>query len=790
MRTLFLSILVALAPAIATAQQAESSLQSDPAVDYFSRVQQLYDAAAQESDPATQAELYRRAIPLLSDYVRTHPRHRLAQTANYYLGESYYALGQTRQANMTFELIIQKYRSGSYVAASAYRLAYYNYNAKQYQRAARLFQLTASNAQKPEDKLRSIYFQAQCYLLLKEPQRAYPLLDKVANSADESPYKAQAKIASAHILLGQKKYALALPLYEALIQPGIDDQLLAETNYHAGVCASALGKDALARQYFSASLLAEGSPWKASSHIALLGLHYKDKNYDAILKQVKATVVGLDKKQRASEGVIVGQTYFQKKNYSKAVEYFLQVESAVPGSDQAFEAAYYKLLCLYNIEGENIPKRVDLFIQNYAVGRGTSKQIHLALLMKAETLYGQKKYKEAAESYNAISTQFIDAKNLPSLLYKQGWCLSEISNHSGAVHSFSQFIELAPDDKRINNAHAKRAQSYMELGNRVKALRDFDVVIKKAPKSNIAAVALQLSSRIQRDAKNYDDVVDRLEKLLKLHPNLNDAAKGNSHYWLGSAYFKLDNFKKAIPHLERAQSMDKAAYGKQSFMLLILSHYSLKDVDGLKSIISGIKDPELAEQVPLPVYRWLGSQCYNAGDYAEAAQYLINGCEKGVARTTPAVIWRLLTKAQYKSQQYDAALTSVDNLLSVETDDAHRVSALLDKAKILLHLKKYKKAQAIGEKALVLRPSGKVKANLLLTLGDTAYLTGDYTAASDHYVLVVENFGDLEAHSQALSKLINALEKAQKTAAAKSYQDILKKDYPDHQQAKTFTISE
>lgn len=790
MRTFFLSLLVVITPVMASAQQAENSLRSDPASDYFSRVQQLYDAAVQEPDPAMQTALYQRVIPLLSDYIRTQPHHKLSQAANYYLGESYHALGQTRQANMTYELIIQKYRSGSYVAAAAYRLAYYNYNAKQYQRAARLFQLTASNATKPEDKLRSIYFQAQCYLLLKEPQRAYPLLNKVANSKEQSPYKTQAQIASAHILLGQKKYALALPLYEALILPDLDAQMLAETNYHAGVCASALDKSALAKKYFTASLLAEGSPWKASSHIALLGLHYKDKNYDAILKQVNSTVVGLDKKQRATEGVIVGQTYFQKKNYTKAVDYFLQVESSAPGSDQAFEAGYYKLLCLYNIEGENIPKRVDLFIQNYAVGRGTSKQIHLALLMKAETLYGQKKYKDAADSYTAISTQFIDAQNLPSLLYKQAWCLSEISNHSGAVHSFSQFIETAPDDKRINNAHAKRAQSYMELGNRIKALRDFDTVIKNAPQSNIAAMALQLSARIQRDAKNYDDVADRLEKLLKLHPKLATSAKANSHYWLGSAYFKLDKFEQAIPHLERAQSMDKDAYGKQTFMLLLLSHYSLKDADALKSIISSIREPKLAEQVPLPVYRWLGSQCYNAGDYTDAATYLTKGCEKGVARTTPAVIWRLLTKSQYKSKQYLEALISVDNLLSVETEDANRVNALSDKSKILLGLKKYKEAQATAEQALTLRPSGKVKASLLLSLGDAAYLLADYTAASEHYVLVVETFEEHEAHSDALHKLISSLEKSDKTAAAESYKALLKKDYPNHPNPKTFSVSE
>ena len=215
-------------------------------------------------------------------------------------------------------------------------------------------------------------------------------------------------------------------------------------------------------------------------------------------------------------------------------------------------------------------------------------------------------------------------------------------------------------------------------------------------------------------------------------------------------------------------------------MLLLLSHYSLKDVDELKLIIDQNKDLELAEQIPLPVYRWLGSQCYNAGQFSESAKYLTLGCEKGVARTTPAVIWRLLAKAQYKSKQYAAALTSIDNLLSVETEDASRVNGLLDKSQILLGLKKYPEAKETGMKALALRPSGKVKAGLLLAIGDAFFNLSDFASAAEHYVLIVETFSEHEAHSEALYQLIQSLEKQQKNEAAASYKAMLKKDYPNY----------
>ncbi|MGJ8672338.1 tetratricopeptide repeat protein [Rubritalea sp.] len=779
MRALFLGLGIALTPAIAFSQQAQRTLQTDPGSDYFIRARQLYDAAVVEQDQFQQKALFERSIPILEDYLRAYPRHKHAEAATYYLAECYHNTGMPRQAGMIYDQIIQKFRTGQYVAAAAYRLAYENYNAKQYQRAARLFGLTADNASKPEDKLRSVYFRAQCYLLLNDQKRALPLLEEVANSPIDSPYKNQAKIAQAHILLADKKYAEALPIYEAFLTPNQPPELAAETHYHAGVAAAALKENGKAKKHFKATIEGVQSPWKSNAHIALLGLHYQERDFDAVLKQLDSSKVELDKEQLGKQGVIVGQVYFQKKNYPEAINFFLDVERSTPGSDAAFEAAYYKLLSLYNIDAERIPKMVDQFVQNYAVGRGTSKYIHQALLMKAESLYADKEYKEAAEAYNAINPKYIDDKNRPSMLYKKAWCLAETNNYEGARDAFGDFIKLAPEDKRIFNAYAKRGQANMELGDRVNALRDFDKVINSAPKSQIAAMALQLSARIQRDAKNYDDVIDRLENLLKDYPKLEESTKANSHYWLGSAYFKQDNFKNAIPHLEAAKQMDAAAYGKQTSMLLVLARYTLKDVDGLKKALDSAERIELNDQIPLPVYRWLGSQRYKAGDYADASKYLEKGCEKGVPQKTPAVVWRLLAKSQLRTGNFKQALQSVDNLLTLEDEDARKVEAMLDKTNILIGLKQLDDAKAVGEEALAMRPSGQSKAGLLLSLGDTAYQQSNFTSAAEHYVLIVENFPELGIYKASLDKLIDSLTKAGKSQEATDYKKILQQKYPN-----------
>jgi tetratricopeptide (TPR) repeat protein len=227
--------------------------------------------------------------------------------------------------------------------------------------------------------------------------------------------------------------------------------------------------------------------------------------------------------------------------------------------------------------------------------------------------------------------------------------------------------------------------------------------------------------------------------------------------------------------------MDNAAYGKQTAMLLILARYSLKDIDGLKIALEQAENIELGKQIPLPVYRWLGSQCYNAGDYSEAAKNLTKGCEEGVPQKTPTVIWRLLSKAELKNEQWANALVACDNLLSMEKEDIRKVEAMLDKTKALTGLTRYEEAMKTGAEALALRPSGKTKAGLLLALGDLAVLQSDHPAAAQHYVLIVETFQEDASHKEALFKLVKSLEKSGKAEDAASYKAQLKKKYPNYQ---------
>lgn len=780
----FYSLIAVLLTALAHAQDpqadpAQAPLQADPAEDYFVRAKQLYETARNAPQAPERTQAYRRAIPILKDYIKQYPNHKNTQAAYYFLAESYYESRMPNQAKPIFQLIIDRYKTGRFVSAAAYRLAYDHYSQKRYAPAAKLFAITAKNAPRKEDQLRADYFQAQCYLLLSDIKAARPILARVAETEIPSPYRDQAYLTLGHILLREKKHEEALAYFQKLITGQQGALMKAEAAFHGGLAAAALDKNSLAESLYKITLETPDSPWIPKAHIALLGLHYETEDYQAVLARVKANKTRLDQDLLGQQGIIVGRTYYKLKNYTNAISYFNDVEKSMPRTQEAFSAGYYKLLCFYNLESRHLPTQVDTFITNYGVGNGTHKFIHQALLIKAESLFSQKKFKSAAKTYNAIDPKLIDEKNLPSLFYKKGWCLSEIGNHAGAANAFTEFIKGFPDDERIYEARTMRGQSFMELDDRVNALQDFDAVIKARPESKLASKALQSSARIQRKSKEYKDMIDRYRRLLNTFPNLNYLAKSNANYWIGWGYFKLDEFVLAPPFLEKAIDLDKAKYGEPAIMIILLCKTQNRDYIGVKKAVEDATQLDLYSKIPLSVFRWLGSQAYNAGDFVDASRYLQSGVAKGVPRKTPLLIWRLLSKSQLQAGLYAEALKSVNNVLEAEEEDARIVDAKLDKARILIALERYGDAKLIAEEALDLRPVGKIKAGLLMAMGDIHLATDKFNEAAQNYVLIVSNFQDLDIHPRALHNLAIALEKSGKKQEASEYRQELKQQYPD-----------
>ncbi len=767
------------AQAIVVEPAPTQTLQTDPAADFFSRVRQLYDAAASGQDPAQAAALYRRSIPLLEDFITSYPAHKFAEPARYYLANAYFATGNRNLASNQLENLIRNYRTGPYVAASAFRLGYERYGQERYTRAARYFQITRSNAENESDRLRAAFFEAQCQLNLKDKLAAKPLLEMLAYSDIITEHTTQATQSLAHLHFSNQQYSEALELYEKLLGKTLTPIRRAEISYHAGASAAALEQFEKAAKLYNIAIKTDLSPWEAKAYLGQLQLLYDKKEYQKVITLLSDSSIRLVPQQRARQGFIVGKSYLQLDKPAESIAFFDEVERALPNSDAAFSAGYQKLKAIYQINSKKTPEQVDQFLQGYAVGRGTHKYIHQALLMKAEVLYQNKSYKLASQTYSAINPEYLAPANRASMLYKKAWSLSHSENHEGAINAFTQFMNEEPKDPKVPTAYTMRGQSHMKLGDRVKALKDLDKAILLAPKSKVAARALQLSARVERDAKRYPDAVTRFEQLLSLPAELtSQPSKANSEYWLGHCLYKLDKIDQAISHLEAARQSSMEDYGKQSTLLLMMIQYNKRNFIALKNEVAELEKLKLHDQVPRAVYRWMGGEAYKQGDFEAATDYLSKGTETGAPQKTSTSVWRLLTKSQIKTKKWNQVLESSTILTEVETEPAYLADALSSKALAQFKLNDSNSALATAEKALAMRPSGATKGSLLKLVGDIAYSNKDFEKASQHFVVVVESFQSSSNHADALYMLIQSLNQLNKDSS--SYQKSLSLRYPDY----------
>ncbi len=762
--------------------EEQKELGADPGNDYFSRVNQIYKMALATKDLPERDQYFKQVTPMLLDYLKQFPVHKNAEPANYYLAECYFNTGLVRESMVVYKGIVDKYKTGPYVAVSAYRLARDFYSKSDFLTAAQYFGKTAECSTEQADKTKALNYQADSYIKAKKPELAAPILEKVAGAEGVNPFKEQAALAFGKLSLKEGKYQNALTSFEKLIDPSQPEKIQAEASYLAGVAANGLKNTELAEKFFKMNMLGTSIEWKGQAQTGLMIILFAKKDYRGVISLMDRGTYEMPANFKAKQGFFVGHSHFILEQYPSAIDSFINVEIHGKGTDEAFKAGYYKLLCFYHLKNDNIPEKVDRFLEGYAVNNGRHKFIHQALLMKAESCYSEKKYEEAAKVYSAIGVEHMDKKYLPGLLFRKAHCLSKVGNFAGAVSSISELLKNHPESANLTEALLIRADAYAKLEDKVNALRDYDQVIKEAKDPQNTAVALQKSGIIQFHAEQYEDMIERYQKLVEAFPNIDAKIKANANYWIGNAYFKQKKYKQGLKYLDDCMKLDEVTFAKQITMYKVIGHFSLRHHEDTEKAVELAEKAGLRENdsIPLEVYRWLGEYHYNNNDFKKAVAQLEKGLEKGPANATDAAIWRYLSKAQIKIGEHEKAFLSVSNLLSMEEEPARVVDAMLDKAQIQMALGKDGDGKRTAEAALEMNPVGRVEAELLRVIGDFYHNTGDSEKAANHYVLLLETAKTLPVFPQILDRLSFNLEKAGNTAEAKRYADQLKAEFPDY----------
>lgn len=764
----------------------------DNGAELYQRANQYYTFGNDNRDINDKRRALQTSIPLFREYLGTGPRGDLAMQASYQLAMALLLTGERDAAERTFIAIIQRYKTGNWVALSAYRQAAQLYNRQEWLQAVPYFAITTKQATDKDLGHKSIFYESRCLQLAGRAEQAIQRLGKIVTDPT-NPFREYAQLAIGELHAEQGNHEEALKNFEPLLKRDVAPQERAQALLAAGVSASKLGQQAKAEEFLNETLQSLGlePKYKARAQLALMEMRFKEEKYGETVKTFRSGEYLGERPILAKIYLVAGHAFANIDRHNEAIGQFFNAERLAvsvkpePMTQLAFEASYRRLASFYQVNGSNIPVQVDIFVKLYGEANVGSPWLHKAQLMKAEILFHQGAITQAAAAYNHVNASALPEEMRADVYFKRGWCLADSGEYGRAAQNLSSFIANYPDHARVNEALAKRGHAYLKIGDRNSALKDLKLLLERKPEDNLASFAHQHSGRIHRHERRWSEMITSYQNLLAVPGSLDSKSRADANYWIGIGWYKQEEWVKAIPSFETARNLLPQRYQEAAGIHLVLAAYSNLDSDKLKETAEKLIADAPHQQLPTRMLIWLGLERFSKGDYEGADRFLSMACTPDEPAQTDVLVWRHLAKARLETRRFEPAAEILAILLEQEQDKFWQADAHLDHSHALIGMEKWPEARDAAHEGLALEPHGTVQAGLYMSLADIAMHRQDYESAAAGFLKTSEMFiGDKEIKPLALFRAAEALEKNGQLDEAAKIRKQLRLEFPGWSSAK------
>ncbi len=730
-------------------------------------------------------KLYDLAVPEFEKYLDQYTGASGRAGAYFFLGESYRALNKNTAARKSFQNVLDDHGDSDFAGPAAYVLAETAFTQKNYGEALPLFHKAASKSKETAVALSARYFEARCLETLDRKDDAAGIYQQVIDAKNPNPYREDSRMAAASIFLSRGKKAEALKQYEALASEAQKPAAKAEAAVRGGMIAldlvqsdkNKIDKAMLER---ATNLLQKGrasadaGKFRAIAQVAFRRLQYQTGQYEKLLAEYKKELSKLPEAGQAEVMLLAANSQRQIGQAEEAEEIYRQIISEFPDREEAKEAAYQRLINLYNSDPSALLAEVDDFLES----NPTADRADQAKLLKAEALYKQQNYTEAAPIYSELRVAQLSPKLRAECAYKLGLCYVQTKNVSGTIEANSYFLQAFPDSAQAATVLAQRALAYQQDKNYSSAVADLNAILSKYPKAHEREAALQLKALILGQQEDAKGMAQTFRQLLKEYPKSSVAAQ--AQYYIGKGLFDAKDYKAAMPALEKARQLNHEQYYGQATLRLILCRFYLKDRPALTTEVNNFMESSPDANVPAEVLEWLGIEYYNEKNYEAAEKYLSAlGKIDNPANVKPDFLF-YLGDAAFKQKHFGEAEDAFAKYLQTATDPAGKAKVLLALGAAKIGAHKPDDAQKIAEQIMTLQPEGRVNAEARLLAGEVQIERGNFTEAGKAFMSVALLYDDPAITPRALEKAALAYQRAGQTEEADRVSRQLREKYPKY----------
>src|SRR5438552_4920080 len=470
-------------------------------------------------------KLYDLAAPEYQKYLDDYPGSRGRANAYFSLGECYRNLNKPSNARTNFQKVLNDFGDSEFAGPAAYALGEMAFTQKDYGAALPLFHRSAAKSKESAVALSARYFEARCLEALGRKEEASDIYLEVADAGNPNPYREDSRWTAASILVGRGRKVDALKQYEALSNETQKPALKAESAVGGGMIALDLvqadrGKIDTAMVDRAANLLQKGrslpeaGKFRAIAQVGLRRLQYQSGQYAQLLAEYQKEQEKLPEAAQAEVLLLAANSERQLGHAKQAEELYRQLMAKYPDREEAKDAAYQRLINVYNSD----PSALLAEVAEFLATNPTDERADQAKLVKAEALYKQQNYTEAASIYGELRASQLSPKLHAESAYKFRLCHFETKSIPDIIEAFTYYVQTFPDNPQVPAALAQRALAYEQDKKYDAALSDLNTILTKYPSAHEREATLQLKALILGQQDNTKSMVETFRQLLKDFP--------------------------------------------------------------------------------------------------------------------------------------------------------------------------------------------------------------------------------------------------------------------------------
>jgi TolA-binding protein len=722
-------------------------------------------------------KLYDLAAPEYEKFLGRYQDDSGRAAAMYRLADCYSKMGQESPALNTYRMLLTEIQTGEFVGSAAFRLASRAFDQKDYGSASSLYEKAYNNSKSSEVKITALYYEAKSLELMNRKSEARPLYEEVAKTAENNPFRDAARLSVAYFALENGQKESAFDLFSSLGADAAKPAVRVEALVRAGILGEDLKKRDEAQQLFKTAIStsAEGK-WKQIAQLELMKLEYDGDKFAQVLDTYAKNLNALGEETKPSVLLIVGNSYRQLGKQSKALDFYNQLIRQYPGTQEAADGRYQRLVSLDQLKDPSLSREVD----TYLAMNPPKDRADKALLLKAQALLQQNQYALAAKLYLQLTTSTLPDTYKPDCYYAAGYGFSQVHNNSAAIEAFSGLIGNYPQYKLVVKALLKRALLYQEGKNYTSALTDFSRIIEQYPSAPECETALLEKGLTLGQQGEYQQMTETFRDLLQKFPNSSGAAQAN--FWIGWADFEAKRYADAIAPLSAARQKNPGEYEERVTLRLIFCQQTLGHLDDTATEVSNFVQSDI-KRVALvaDACAWLGQRYFEAKQYEKSEKFLSLLTKNVSADKVDKSVWLTLGHDQTELQHYPDATASINTYLQSATDAADRAKAFVALSAAQLGAKQYDDATKSAEQAMTLQPEGRTNAEARLAVGDVESGRGNYENAAKSYLSVAVLYEDPEVTPLALEKAYVAFHQSGNETEANKTLTELRTRFPNYQ---------